>query len=480
MNSQKRLGSYRAYARSHPTGSNSLSQAKQFCQQLLETSQKTARGLDKAVRKLLKMKSDSGADMQAAPSLPLIGYDNQEAELLKNRGQFYSQAREVLDSRQELDEIVRKEQDHLGDDLGVDVQAGDELQVVERRPENQFTGDVPVTNVVISEMANSIEQRIGNILMSQEPLRFKAVPPLPIISAEIPQLRGTLLRFFKSYWSLIILYITYLCAVLSELTVAHLNATYLLGFDPFEGWLFAGVIVAISYVFAKILLPQVQRLLGEDKSRLNAFWYSYIIAVIILISSFGFLSYERLQDRALTDEALVTSEELNNLHIANGSYSSGGDSFQDLIDQKQNQLNQILSELTQGQSALEKWAARIALVLAGLIGLITSSILIGAIKIIGTTAKAYQRIKRGQKKLDKLYALDEEILGRLYKAQDMICNLSFQVIKIQVLEEILAMPLSDADFTNLADVPPDKDLEFHPDELGSTVSTQGNPFDLMP
>lgn len=479
MNVLNRLG-HRPYARSHPTG-NRTSSIENYLQKLKEPSHKVANGLEKGLRKLLKSKSESSnLDIH----VHLNAYDAQEAELLKNRGKFNTNASDVLQSRIVLDGIVPKEtaSDSASDyEADPSIQGGEEIQYEERQLINQFSGDIPTANPSILHVSQHLENRIETVIENTEPLRFRVFPPLPIISAEIPQLRGTLLRFFKSYWSLIILYVTYCCAVLSELTVAHLNATYLLGFDPLEGWLFAGVIVAISYVFAKILLPQVQRLLGEDKNRLNAFWWTYIIATICLIASFGFLSYERLQDRTLTDEALVKSEEVNNLHIANDSYGGKGNSFQDLIDQKQNQLNQILSQLTQGQSTLEKWAAQIALVLAGLIGLVTSSILIGSIKIIGTTAKAYQRIKRGQKKLDKLYALDEEILGRLQKAQDILCTLGFYTVKIQVLEELLALPLSEANFTVPEGTLTEQDIADKINNIPDyDTASQGSPFDLMP
>lgn len=479
MNFLDRLGR-QAFARSHPT-ENRSSSIKSYYQQVGDFTKKTAKKVERGARKVLRMRN--GGDAETGVDVIISGYDDLESLLLQNRAQFNTIGTGIWEGKRQLSEIVRKESSHDldFDDEGFDVQSGQDTEYVHRKPLNQFSGSIPTSNESIRQAAAYVEEQIEHGIERAEPFRFRVFSPLPIISAEIPSLKGTLLRFFKSYWSLIMLYLSYGCALAAELAVAHLNAVFLLGFDPVEGWLFAGVMVAISYVMAKILLPQVQRLLGETKNRLNSFWWSYIVAVVLLVGAFGFLSYERLQDRTKTDQALVTSEELNNLHIAKDAFGGKDVSFQDLIDQKQLQLNQLLAELTQGQSTAEKWAARIALILAGLIGLMTSSILIAAIKIIGTTAKAYQSIKRGQRKLDKLYTKDEEILGRLLKAQDMICSLGFLTLKIQILEDLLAMPLSDADFAAPEDHLSAEDIE---EKLNSIpdyeTASQGNPFDLMP
>ena len=197
----------------------------------------------------------------------------------------------------------------------------------------------------------------------------------------------------------------------------------------------------------------------------------YLVGIFLMVVSFGFLTYQRLEINALTDEAVILSEQLNSLYLA--SDMDGGNVYQDLISQKDRELQQVLDRLAQPPGAVEVWSSRAVLVLASLLSLLTSSIMIGITKLASQVSGAFSSIRRAQKKLDKLYGQHEERLSLSEKVQDLQCTLVYWILRVQVIEDLLHTPLKDETMGYSEASPIQEPIIVDP------IQTQGSPFDTI-
>ena len=273
-------------------------------------------------------------------------------------------------------------------------------------------------------------------------MNFRRLDPLPeIVLDEQPSPNKNNLVYYTSWWTGIWVLVCYAFSVISESTLAYQNGVSLLQLSPIKSALFAGIIVSISFLLSFLLIRPVEALLRTTKP--TWFFIGYAVCTLIMVASFATLSYSRLQRQQQEDKLFLLTQELTSLQMmAQTADRSEAPMWQDLVVKKDAELRALTTELNRPQTEFEEFVSRLTLVISSLLAMITAACLICVKSIISRVIGLRKKIDQSINDIESSRVQYENLRSQLKKARELIPGIIYLSAKINVLKDLLALPLS--------------------------------------